>query len=176
MFPVAGTPPYESAVRALAGLLGKQRAEFVFVGTVARAAHLGSQPIAAGSVDALALIGQQQKNQLAMMAANSGFAVDRDELEATEELDLVPMKFDGVRLHVLVASNALYGRMVNDGTTAAFGDLTIRVPRAEDLALLLQMSSDADALMELAASPGFDRAGFNRKLISIGLRELVISE
>jgi hypothetical protein len=66
----------------------------------------------------------QQKNNVAMMASHRGFRVDRDEIEATEELDLVPLMFvdeaGDVRVHVLVASNALYARMFASSATARF--------------------------------------------------------
>jgi hypothetical protein len=171
MHALAATPQYERAISAVAELLGKQRLDHIFAGNVARAAWLG-EPVTGGSVDAIAAMAPQQKNQVAMMASNRGFAVDRDEIEGAEELDLVPMKFEGTRVHILVASNALYGRMIQDGV--AFGDL--RVPRIEDFALLLQMSNDVTALMSLIETPEFDRAAYNAKLTSIGLRELVVPQ
>lgn len=155
------------------------RAGFVFVGSVARSAYLGDL-VDGQSVDVVAAISPEQKGQVAMMASHRGFRVDRAETEASEELDLVPLKFadpeGDVRIHVLVASNALYGRMVSEAVEAAFEDVTVRVPRSEDYAILLQMGSELAALEQLAASPEFDRASYNRKLESIGLRELVIPE
>jgi hypothetical protein len=171
MHALAATPQYERAISAVAELLGKLRLDHVFAGNVARAAWLGD-PVRAGSIDAIVTMAPQQKNQVAMMASNRGFAVDRDEIEASEELDLVPMKFERIRVHILVASNALYGRMIQDGV--AFGEL--RVPRIEDFALLLQMSNDVTALMSLIETPEFDRAHYNAKLTSIGLREMVVPE
>jgi len=50
----------------------------------------------------------------------------------------------------------------------------LRVPAAEDLALLLTMSGDEDAVRRLAAKPEFDRALYNDKLTSIGLGALVV--
>jgi hypothetical protein len=127
--------------------------------------------------------------------------VERDEVEASEELDIVPMRFDDIRIHVLVASNALYGRMVASGVEArlpmtpevpspargpAIGELvaealptnaagragrTLRIPTAEDFALLLAMMGDEVALHALTSTPEFDRAGYNEKLHSIGLGE-----
>jgi len=229
MHRVAASPLYEGAIAAVVDLLTRQRLDFVFAGNVARAAHLGTT-VDGGSIDVIATMGPQQKNQVAMMASNRGFRVEREEIEATEELDLIPMHFEGVRVHVLVASNALYGRMVADGVVASWrspvaehehgnrqpatgnreGVVTgcqfpvaeheldnrqpttdnrqpttnnpqpttrpIRVPRMEDFALLLQMSNDVTALMMLIDSPEFDRAAYNRKLTSIGLRELVVPE
>jgi hypothetical protein len=171
MHRIAASPLYERAIAAVADLLTRQRLDFVFAGSVARAAHLGT-PIEGGSVDVIATMGPQQKNQVAMMASNRGFRVEREEIEAAEELDLIPMRFEDVRVYVLVASNALYGRMVADGVAVE----EIRVPRAEDFALLLQMSSDVTSLMTLIDSPEFDRGAYNRKLTSIGLREMVVPE
>ena len=100
----------------------------MFVGSVARAAWLGGL-IDSGSIDVLGLMQPQQKNQVAMMANNRGFRVDRDEIEQTEELDLIPLTWideeGDVRVHVLVASNALYARMFANARTS-------RVLRAGD--------------------------------------------
>jgi len=85
----------------------------MFVGSVARSAWLGGL-IDSGSIDVLGVMQPQQKNQVAMMASNRGFRVDRDEIDHAEELDLIPLTWideDDVRVHVLVASNALYARM-----------------------------------------------------------------
>src|ERR1043165_9310468 len=172
MHRIAASPLYERAIAAVADLLTRQRLDYVFAGTVARAAHLGT-PVDGGSIDVIATMGPQQMNQVAMMASHRGFRVERDEIEAAEELDLIPMHFEDVRVHVLVASNALYGRMVAEGVVAGS---SIRVPRIEDFALLLQMSNDVTSLMSLIESPEFDRAAYNEKLTSIGLRELVIPE
>jgi hypothetical protein len=171
MHRIAASPLYERVIAAVADLLTRQRLDFVFAGNVARAAHLGT-PVDGGSIDVIATMGPQQMNQVAMMASHRGFRVEREEVEATEELDLIPMHFEEVRVHVLVASNALYGRMVADGVMAG----EIKVPRIEDFALLLQMSNDVTSLMTLIDSPEFDREGYNRKLTSIGLRELVVPE
>lgn len=176
MFPVTASPFYDPAIRAVVELLSKVRSEALFVGSIARAAYLGGGAIDGGSIDAIALLAPEQKNHVAMMANNRGFHVDRGEIEASEELDLIPMKFDGIRVHILVASNALYGRMVADGVAATVVDQAARVPRMEDFALLLQMSNDVTGLMALAGSPGFDRDFYNRKLVSIGLADLVIPE
>lgn len=177
MEPLRATPRYERAIDAIADLLGRQRIEAMFVGKVARAAWLGGA-VESGAVDVLALMQPHQKNQVAMMASHRGFRVDRDEIEATEELDLVPLRFvdeEGeVRVHVLVASNALYARMFATAAETTAGPRTIRVPAAEDVALLLQMSEDDEAVRRLASSEQFDRRTFNDKLISIGLASHVI--
>jgi len=181
MHPLRATPRHARAIEAVAELLSKLRIESMFVGSVARAAWLGGM-VDSGSIDILGLMQPQQKNQVAMMANNRGFRVDRDEIEASEELDLIPLTWiddeGDVRVHVLVASNALYARMF--GTSRAiefsyeFYKREIRVPAAEDVALLLSMADDYDDVRSLAANSEFDRRAFNDKLVSIGLRELVL--
>lgn len=162
-----------TAVAAVDDLLTKLRIEHLFVGGVARAAWLGGV-VDRGPIDVLALMQPQQKNQVAMMAANRGFRVEREEIERSEELDLVPLMFDQMRVHVLVASNALYARMFASARAAQCGDRDVRVPAAEDLALLLMMSEDEEGVRRLAAAPEFDRFSYNEKLISIGLGALVV--
>ena len=163
---------YQRAILATAELLSKLRIDAMFVGGVARSAWLGGD-VAGGAVDVLALMNAPQKNQLAMMAANRGFRVDREEIEQTDELDLVPLNFvddEGeVRVHVLLATNALYGRMVAAGQTTTIDDREIKVPRAEDLALLLLFAEDEVTVRRLATLPEFNRAGFQERLVSIGL-------
>jgi len=177
MHPLRATPRHARAVEAVAELLSKLRIESMFVGSVARAAWLGGL-IDSGSIDVLGLMQPQQKNQVAMMANNRGFHVDRDEIDQAEELDLIPFNWidaDGdVRIHVLVSSNALYARMFANARTVPFYEREIRVPSAEDVALLLSMSEDRDDVRALAASEAFDRRAFNEKLVSIGLRELAL--
>jgi hypothetical protein len=163
---------YNRAIHATAELLGKLRIEAMFVGSVARGAWLGSE-VTGGAVDVLALMNAPQKGQLAMMASNRGFRVDREEVEQSEELDLVPLNFldaEGeVRVHVLLASNALYGRMVTAGAQALIDDREVHIPRAEDLALLLLFAEDEATVRSLAVLPEFDRAAFQERLVSIGL-------
>jgi hypothetical protein len=171
---IRAAPRHAAAIAATDDLLAKQRIERLFVGSVARAAWLGGV-VDAGAVDAPGLIQPQQKSNVAMMAANRGFGVDREEIEATAELDLVPLTFDGIRVHVLVASNALYARMFAAARPAQCGERELRVPSAEDLALMLKMSDDDDAVRALAASDAFDRTLYNEKLISIGLGAGVIA-
>lgn len=174
MHAIRAAARYNRALHATAELLGKLRIDSLFVGNVARAAWLGGE-IDSGAIDVLALMNAPQRGQLAMMASNRGFRVDRDELEQSEELDLVPINFiDGegeVRVHVLLASNALYGRMVTAGTQAVIDDREIRVPRAEDLALLLLFAEDETTVRSLAVLPEFDRDAFQQRLVSIGLGE-----
>jgi len=177
MHPLRATPRHVRAIESVAELLSKLRIESMFVGSIARAAWLGGL-VESGSIDVLALMQPQQKNQVAMMANNRGFRVDRDEIDAAEELDLIPLTWvdneGDVRVHVLVASNALYARMFASARTIEIHNREIRVPAAEDVALLLSMSDENDDVRILAASEQFDRRAFNDKLVSIGLRERVL--
>jgi hypothetical protein len=170
---------YARAIHATAELLSRLRLDFLFVGEVARAAWLGGEA-ARGSLDVIALMTPEQKNSVAMMASNRGFRVEQSEIDATVELDLVPLNFvdaeGDVRVHVLVASNALYGRMLRSAVEATLGERTVRVAAAEDFALLTLMAEDDVTLHALAGLPQFDRHGFNAKLVSIGLGERVIAE
>ena len=165
---------YHRAIHATAELLAKLRVESMFVDSLARAAWLGTE-VTGGAINVLVLMNAPQKNQLAMMAANRGFRVNREELEQSEELDLVPLNFldeEGggeIRVHVLLASNALYGRMIASAREAQLEERTLRVPRAEDLALLLLFAEDETTVRSLAVLPEFDRAGFQERLVSIGL-------
>ncbi|MEA2236505.1 MAG: hypothetical protein QOC81_1229 [Thermoanaerobaculia bacterium] len=177
MHPLRATARHARAIESAAELLSKLRIESMFVGSVARVAWLGGM-IESGAIDVLALMQPQQQNQVAMMANNRGFRVDRDEIAQTEELDLVPLTWideeGDVRVHVLVASNALYARMFASARTVEIYNREIRVPAAEDMALLLSMSDEDDDVRVLAASESFDRTAFNDKLVSIGLRERVL--
>lgn len=172
MHSIRATARYTRAIHATAELLEKLRIEAMFVGSVARSAWLGDE-VGGGAVDAVALMSAQQKNQVAMMASHRGFRVDRQELAQAEELDLVPLHFldeEGeVRVHVLLASNALYGRMVAAGEPTTLLERTLRVPRAEDLALMLILAEDEVTLQRLTSLPEFDRGGFDERLVSIGV-------
>ena len=161
-------PRYARAMEAVSDLLTRLRIEWIFVGGVARAAWLGGA-VDGGSIDVVALMQPQQKNQVAMMASNRGFVVDRDEVERSEELDLIPLHFADVRIHVLVASNALYSKMIG----AAKVVQELRVASREDLALLLTLGEDAAGVRELMTAADFDRSRYNETLMAIGLRELV---
>jgi hypothetical protein len=177
MHPLRATPRHARAIEAVAELLSKLRIESMFVGSVARSAWLGGL-IDSGSIDVLGVMQPQQKNQVAMMANNRGFRVDRDEIDQAEELDLIPLTWvdeeGDVRVHVLVASNALYARMFATAHKSEIHSREIRVPAAEDVALLLSMSDDRDDVRAIASTDQFDRRAFNDKLVSIGLRELVL--
>jgi hypothetical protein len=169
---------YNHALDAVHDLLTRLRLDSIFLGNVARSAWLGGE-VAAGSVDVLATMGPQQKNQVVMMASNRGFRVEREEIDASEELDIIPLHFvhdeGDIRVHVLVASNALYGRMVAAGVEATYDGRTLRIPTGEDFALLLAMMGDEVALHALTSVDGFDREGYNEKLTSIGLGALVLA-
>jgi hypothetical protein len=181
---VRATARYARAIDATADLLGRLKIEVVYVGSVARAAWLGGE-VARGSVDMIALMQSQQMDQLARIASNRGFRVEQEEIDQTVELDLVPLNFvdeeGDVRVHVLVATNALYGRMAAAAVEATLADSiigarTLRVVTAEDLGLLTMMSEDDVTLRALTLLDAFDRRSFNQKLVSIGLAERVIAE
>lgn len=156
-----------AAVDAVTELLTRLRLDFMFVGAVARAAWLGEETD--GAVDVVALMQPQQKNQVAMMAANRGFRVERQEVEESEELDLIPLHFGPTRVHVLVASNALYGRMFSAAQSRPLGGREVKVPAREDYALLLALADDFDTVRELSRQPEFDRTRYEQLLRSIGL-------
>jgi hypothetical protein len=168
MHPIRASAPHAQAIHAIAELLEKLRIESMFVGAVARSAWLGSE-VEDGSIDVLALMNAPQKNQVAMMASNRGFRVEKSEIEQSEELDLVPLNFGDVRVHVLLASNALYGRMMNHAKPAQIDERAIRVPAAEDLALMLFVGEDEGTVRKLTMLPDFDRSAFHDRLTSIGL-------
>lgn len=119
-----------------------------------------------------------------MMAANNGFEVDRDAVEAASELELIPLGFphpDGpVRIHVLMASNALYAKMINGSVNAEAGTSQLAIVNEADYALLLRLGDDERSREDfkelLNRSAGFDRQSFNEKLISIGLRGRVVNQ
>jgi len=169
---LSATPPYAGAIRAAAELLTRLRIEHLFAGGVARAAWLGGD-VARGSIDVIALLKPEQKNQVATMASNRGFDVDRGEIERSEELDLVPLAFGGVRVHVLVASNALYGSMFASAREVTVDGMAIKVPSAEDVALLLALAEDEVGVHALTSSDGFDRDAYERKMNAIGLASYV---
>ena len=158
------SPRYGRAIDAVGELLSKLRLEWAFVGGVARAAWLGGV-VEGGSIDVVALMKPEQKNQVAMMASNRGFRVDRQEIDQSEELDLIPLHFDNVRIHVLVASNALYAKMI--AAARVVGDSRVAAP--EDLALMLMLAEDGAAVRQLMSNPGFDHGRYNETLAAIGL-------
>ena len=173
MHPIRAAARFSRAIDATAELLTKLRVEAMFVGSVARAAWLGGE-VDSGSIDVLALMNAPQKGQLAMMASHRGYRVEREEIEQSEELDLVPLNFvdseGDVRVHVLLATNALYGRMLGNATAAEGGGATpIRVASAEDLALLSLMADDEVTVRRLQSLAEFDREAFDERLASIGL-------
>lgn len=160
------SPRYSRAIAAIGDLLSKLRLEWTFVGGIARAAWLGGV-VDGGAIDVVALMKPEQKNQVVMMASHRGFRIDRAEIEESEELDLIPLHFDEVRVHVLVATNALYAKMIGAARTVN----GLRVASPEDLALLLMLSEDAAGVRALMSNPDFDRARYSETLTSIGLRD-----
>lgn len=169
---IRATPRYARALNATAELLEKLRIDAIYVGNVARDAWLDGE-VGSGAIDLLALMNTPQRGQLAMMASNRGFRVSREEIEQSEELDLVPLNYSDVegdvRVHVLLATNALYARMFANGKPATLGEREVRVASPEDLALMLLMADDQETLERLAALPEFDRDSFRQRLASIGL-------
>lgn len=165
---------HESAVLAVAALHGKLKLQNAFVGSVAFSAWTGRR-VEAGAVDLLAMLSPERMRQVPMMASNHGFRVDPQEIERAEELDLIPLSYDKIRIHVLMATNALYGRMVAESVEARIGDTSVKVIRAEDLALLLLMAEDETGVEELIAKvPGFDLDSLNLKLNVIGLAKRAV--
>jgi hypothetical protein len=61
--------------------------------------------------------------------------------------------------------------MVPAGVPASIGDREVRIPRPEDLALLLLFAEDEITVRRLAVLPDFDRTAFQERLVSIGLGE-----
>lgn len=177
---VEASEQHEAAVLATEELLSKLKLDHAWVGGVAISAWLGL-PVESGAVDVLALLSSERRGQVPMMASNRGFRVDRAEIEASEELDLIPMRFGDVRIHVLMASNALYAKMLPAAATAMLGDRELRVVSSEDLALMLTVAEDEASRLfreQLLRTCGaqFDVRGFNEKLISIGLRGETLPE
>src|ERR1043165_7771887 len=164
--PVAA--PHVRAIHAVDDLLTRLRIDHLFAGNVARAAWLGGDG-GGGSGAAAGLLKPEQKNQVAMMANNRGFGVDREEVERCEELDLIPLAFDGVRVHVLVASNALYGSMFANAREMDVEGVAIKVPSPEDAALLLALAEDEVGVRAMTSRADFDRAVYDRKRFAIGL-------
>ncbi|HEU4887163.1 MAG TPA: hypothetical protein VFV49_04700 [Thermoanaerobaculia bacterium] len=172
MHAIRASARYSRAIHAIAELLAKLKIDSMFVGGVARSAWMDTE-VDAGAVDVLAMMAAPQRNQVAMMASHRGFRVEREEIEQAEELDLIPLNFvdaeGDIRVHVLLASNALYGRMVAAGQTSAIDDRPVKIPRAEDLALMLLMAEDEEAVRHLTSLPEFDLVAFRERLASIGL-------
>jgi hypothetical protein len=168
---ISGDLSHVAAIAAATELLTRLRTDFAFVGSVARAAWLG-EPVGSGSIDLIAALSAEGRHQVPMMAANRGFIVDREDLEAAQELDLVPLRWPHdageVRIHVLIASNALYGTIVRDAVVASMGDLEFRVVLPEDYALFLMLADDR-TFDEVVSLDSFDKEKFNRRLESIGL-------
>lgn len=167
--------PWAAAIEAVHDLLNRLKMDHLFVGTVGEYAWRGNE-VASGSIDVLAALTPERKAQIPMMASNRGFIVDRDTVEAAAELDVVPIGWESegfpIRIHVLVASNALYGRMFQTPVAAKMGQTMLQVPSAEDVVLMMIVGERRAADIEsVAAAAGdtFDRARLNEKLKTIGL-------
>jgi len=171
-----------AALAAIGEVLTRLKLDHAFVGGVAAASWLG-ETLEAGSIDVLAVLSSEQKNQVAMMASNRGFRVDKSELEATEELDLIPLYFTAamgeIRVHVLVASNALYGQMVKRALTASVAGRGLKVIRPEDFALLLTVAGDVASIGKrerlINERRDFDLQAFNDQLVSVGLASMKVT-
>jgi hypothetical protein len=168
---------YETAIRAALELLEKFGVEVAFVGGVAESAWLG-ESLDGGSIDMLALVSPDRRRQIPMMAANRGFTVDPEAVEAAAELDLIPLAFgtgdERIPIHILLASNALYAIMIRDSKDATLGESLLRVVRPDDLALLLVVDESEEARTKVSrlvveGSEAFDVEQFNRRLTSLGL-------
>jgi len=174
-FQLEASPRYQRPILALTELVGKLRLDYCFVGTIAKAFWLG-QTTEDGAIDLLVVLTPDRSAQLPMMAGNRGFVVDRDEVEAARELDLIPMRFPdaegGIRIHALMASNALYSRMVVGAVTTEVEGKAVKVIAAEDLVLLMLVEKERreiiDSVIERAGE-GVDLTRLNEKLTSIGL-------
>ncbi|HVT05689.1 MAG TPA: hypothetical protein VHL58_20215 [Thermoanaerobaculia bacterium] len=169
------SPRYQAPILALIELLGKLRLDYCFVGRVAKALWLGEQ-VSDGAVDVLVLVTPDRSAQLPMMAGNRGFLVDRQEVEAAGELDLIPMRFPDpeapIRIHALMASNALYSRMLAGSITAELEGVPVKIIAPEDLVVLMLVEEERREIIDSV----IDRAGekvnvtrLNEKLTSIGL-------
>ena len=121
--------PYLRAIEGTAELLSKLRLLHAFVGTVARAAWLGGR-VGRGADRRLALMNPAQKNQVAMMATNRGFRVEREEIEQSEELDLVPLNFVDPRRHPRACAAGEQRAVRQDGgCSSGGGDGRASAPR-----------------------------------------------
>ena len=166
---IEATEEYAEVIQAVATLFERLRLQTAFVGNVALAGWLGGR-MERGPVDVLAMITPERMRQVPMMASNNGFQVDSTEVEAALELDLVPMRYGGIRVHVLMATNALYGQMLAHSVEASVGETTVRIVNAEDLALLLLMAEDDQSVQTMVRDISeLDVDALNRKLVSIGL-------
>jgi len=179
---IRGSARVEDAARATAGLLGRLRLDWAFVGDLAFSAWSG-EPVESGSIDVLAILSPDRMQQIPMMASNGGFQVDSEMVEGARELDLIPMAWpagdpDPVRIHVLVASNALYSLMVRNAVDAKLAESEARVLNREDLALLLAVDDRPSARERLDRltrfEEGFDFDAFDGRLRSIGLASKVV--
>lgn len=176
---VTAAKGHELAIEAIASLLEKLKIDCAFVGQVAESAWL-RKPVDKGSVDVVAVVGPDRRQQIPMMAMaqNRCFEVDREAVEAAQELDLIPLAFSAesrtIPIHILIASNALYSIMIRDSVETRMGDRPLKVVKAEDLALLLMVDESEESTAKVheivdKSDGAFDLDRFNERLASIGL-------
>lgn len=176
---VTASKGHELAIEAVASLLAKFKVDCAFVGQVAESAWL-QKPVEKGSIDVLAMVGPDRRQQIPMMAMahNRCFQVDKEAVEAALELDLIPMTFKAesrtIPIHILFASNALYSVMIRDAVETRLEEHPLKVVRAEDLALLLMVDESEESSRKVRdivenSDGSFDVEGFNQRLASIGL-------
>lgn len=179
---ISAAADHGAALAAISEVLTRLKLDHAFVGGVAAACWLG-ESLESGPIDVLVVLSPEQKNQVAMMASNKGFRVERSELEATEELDLIPLWFTAamgeLRVHVLVASNALYGRMVKRAVSSSVDGREMKIIRPEDFALLLTVAGDSESLAKrerlIEGLTDFDLQSFNSQLASVGLASMKVT-
>lgn len=163
-----------AAALAISEILARQQVTHAFVGEIAVGAWTGRR-VETGAVDLLALVSPDRCQQIPTMASHRGFAVDPADVDAARELDLIPMRWGGPagpRVHVLMATNALYAKMLLRVAEAKLGEATVPVVHAEDLALMLVLSDRDDVSVDelaIRAGDAFDRARFDETLRTIGL-------
>ena len=174
-------PEHRRAAAILDELMEQVKIDYAFVGSIALNAWL-DVPVA-GSLDLLALISPERGSQLPMAATHRGFRVDREEIEAVRELDLLPMHFEGeqeIRVNVLMATNALYSNMIARRREVSINDdRTVWIIAPSDLALLLRVAENETAESQFSSlldrwADELDVDGFNRNLRSIGLARLEV--
>ena len=179
---ITGSKKILDAACATADLLVRLRLDWALVGDLAFSAWTG-EPVSNGSVDVLSILSPDRMQQIPMMASNNGFDADPETVEQARELDLIPMAWpveddNPVRIHVLVASNALYAHMVRNSVATRIGETEARVIDRGDLALLLAVDERplARERLDVLTRTGdeFDFENFNRRLETIGLGSRVV--
>ncbi|HUO85692.1 MAG TPA: hypothetical protein VM534_11315 [Thermoanaerobaculia bacterium] len=175
-------PDWAEAARSLIEMLDLMQMEAVFVGSIAEAAWLGNE-VAAGPIDVLALTSSGHARMIPKVAGQHGFEVDAAEIERAEELDLIPLtRRSGeqrIRIHILMATNALYSRMIRNAVAGFAGGMALRLLAPEDLAILLLVDESSDARRRLdrlieAAGEEMNLDRLNETLASLGLSSKMV--